>query len=57
MPLSDQSGFIFATPEGPAVFCGQYALLLEEIQLEGAKRMTGKQFVNGRRTFINSTLT
>lgn len=56
MPLSDQSGFIFATPEGPAVFCGDYAILLEEVQLEGGKRMTAKQFANGRRQFIGSSL-
>lgn len=40
-------GALEARPEGLAVFCGQGALLLTELQTENGKRMSGKDYLLG----------
>jgi methionyl-tRNA formyltransferase len=49
-------GTVFAHAGNLAVHCGEGALVLETIQLEGAKRMSARDFGNGRPTFVGSQL-
>lgn len=44
------------TPEGPVIGTGTTPLLLLEVQLEGKKRITGKEFLAGQRTFAGARL-
>lgn len=50
-------GTVFVHAGQIAVHCGQGALVLETIQLEGAKRMPAHDFANGHQAFVNSQLT
>jgi methionyl-tRNA formyltransferase len=46
----------FLTLKPPAVCCGEGALELIEVQLEGRKRISGGDFVNGQRVSDNDSL-
>ncbi len=50
-------GVVAATPRGPAVGCGDGALLLVEVQPPGKRPMAGADFARGARAFIGSILT
>jgi len=51
------AGIVFATPEGrPAIVCGQGAVQINTLQLEGKKPTDSKEFLNGYPDFIGSTL-
>ena len=50
-------GTVFLTKDRRmAVACGQDALILEELQLEGKRKMTAQEFLNGHPDFISSSL-
>ena len=49
MPQLAPTGTIHVEKSGVIVACGQGSLLLEYAQLEGRKRVTGREFVNGVR--------
>jgi methionyl-tRNA formyltransferase len=52
-----KAGTIFLTKNNElAVTCGQDALILEELQLEGKRKMTAQEFLNGHPDFISSSL-
>lgn len=56
-PLPDTSpGSVFFHASSVAVSCGQGALVLETVQLEGARRMPAGDFARGRPTFVGSVL-
>lgn len=44
------------TPEGAVVQCGQGQVCLEELQLAGGKRLSGREFFAGRTQWIGTTL-
>lgn len=51
------AGIVFITPEGrPAVVCGQGAIQINTLQLEGKKPTDSKAFLNGYPDFIGSNL-
>jgi methionyl-tRNA formyltransferase len=50
-------GSVFFHADQVAIRCGQGALALETVQLEGAKRMSAEDFARGRPTFVGSVLT
>ncbi|MBU1870513.1 methionyl-tRNA formyltransferase, partial [Patescibacteria group bacterium] len=41
---------------GLAVQCGQNALIINKLQLEGKKELTSEEFLLGQRDFIGSVL-
>jgi len=48
-------GAVFLTPEGKlGIQCGEDALVIEELQLEGKKPMSSKEFLLGHKTIIDS---
>ena len=49
-------GVVAATPRGPAVGCGEGALLLVEVQPPGKRPMAGADFARGARDFVGGTL-
>ena len=50
-------GTIFLTEKKElAVACAQNALILKEVQLEGKRKMSGRDFLNGHPEIINSIL-
>ena len=49
-------GRVVNLSSGPAVVCGQGALLLEEVQLAGGRPMSVEDFVRGHRDFVGSRL-
>jgi methionyl-tRNA formyltransferase len=49
-------GTIFLTDQGPAVACGQGALLLHEVQPAGRAPMPAADFARGARPFVGSRL-
>ncbi len=62
MPVSGENvqpltpGEAAVTPEGPVVGTGTTPLLLLEVQLEGKKRITGKEFLAGQRALAGARL-
>ncbi|MBD3359884.1 MAG: methionyl-tRNA formyltransferase [Candidatus Buchananbacteria bacterium] len=52
----DKAGKVFEFDNGLAVSCGQNSLKIEELQLEGKKIMTAKEFLNGYKNIIGSIL-
>ncbi|MGQ9627237.1 MAG: methionyl-tRNA formyltransferase [Anaerolineae bacterium] len=53
---SEEPGRVLSLPEGLAVATGEGTLLLEEVQPEGKRPMSGVEFARGRRGFIGSRL-
>ena len=51
-----QIGKSFLCDNQLAVQCGDNALIINELQLAGGKKMTGKEFLAGHRDIINSIL-
>ncbi len=51
-----KAGKVFEIDNGLAVACGQNSLKIEELQLEGKKIMTDKEFLNGYKYIIGSIL-
>ncbi len=49
-------GEVFRAGEGLGVYCGQGALEILELQLEGKKPMNAKEFLNGYPKIIGSIL-
>ncbi len=49
-------GEVVLHPDGPAVGTGSTPLLLLEVQPEGKRRMTGKEFLAGQRTLAGARL-
>ncbi len=47
MDSSEEPGTLASFPEGLAVFCGEEALLLTEVQPENSKHMDGKSYLLG----------
>jgi len=54
--LGGTPGQVFRDREGVKVACGEGALLLKEIQMEGKKPMPVEDFVRGRGNFIGAIL-
>lgn len=55
-PQHPAPGEVAIYPEGPAVGTGTVPLLLLEVQLEGKKRITGKEFLAGQRALAGARL-
>jgi len=53
-PMAAAPGTVLATRDGPAVATGEGALLLKEVQLEGRRAITGREFAMGQRGFIGA---
>ena len=49
-------GKTFIYNHGLAIQCGEDALIINKIQLEGKKELTSQEFLNGQRDFIGSVL-
>jgi methionyl-tRNA formyltransferase len=47
---------VLGTPAGPAVACGQGALLLRQVQPPGRRPMPAADFARGARDFIGARL-
>ena len=55
-PLQGTPGQVFQNPEKElAVYTGEQALILQEVQPEGRKPMSGKEFLLGHDTIINQS--
>lgn len=54
---SAKPGTIFLHSEELAVACGQGALAIETLQLQGSTRQSAKDFLNGHSAFVDSRLT
>jgi len=53
---TNSAGEVFKVNAGLAIQCGQEVLEIMELQLEGKKPMTAKEFLNGYPTIIGSNL-
>lgn len=53
---AEPAGRVFAAVEGPAVACGDGALLLETVQPAGRKPMAGLEYLRGARHLIGADL-
>ena len=51
-----KSGKTFIYNSGLAVQCGQDALIIKKLQLEGKKELTSEEFIRGRQNFVGSIL-
>lgn len=51
---SHKPGTIFTFNSNPAIQCGQNALIIKKIQPEGARAITGKEFLNGYARFLKN---
>ena len=56
LTMTASAGEVFKVNEGFAIACGQGALEIIKLQLEGKKPMTAKEFLNGYPTIIGSNL-
>ena len=55
--IKRQPGEVFLTEDKKlAISCGEDALILEEIQPEGKRKITGQDFLRGHQDFLGSTL-
>jgi methionyl-tRNA formyltransferase len=55
-PRERRPGLVVQTAEGPAVVTGEGLLLLEQVQLEGKRPVSGVDFTRGYRDFVGSVL-
>ncbi len=53
---SEEPGQVLSLPEGLAVITGKGALLLEEVQLAGKRRMSGAEFARGQKGLVGARL-
>ena len=57
IPINSQKiGKTFLYNKGLAVQCGQDALIVEKLQMEGKKELTSQEFLNGNKDFVGSIL-
>lgn len=56
LPPGALPGVVFLADQGPAVACGQGALLLQEVQPAGKSPMPAAAFARGARQFVGSRL-
>lgn len=56
LTMTASAGEVFKINEGAAVVCGQGALKILELQLEGKKPMSAKEFLNGYPSIIGAIL-
>jgi len=53
---TDSQGLVKQVPEGVGVATGEGALVLEQVQMEGRRPVSTREFVQGHRNFIGSRL-
>ena len=55
-PNDKKPGLVFDSSDGVAVACGNGAIVIDELQIEGKSKMSASEFIRGHPDFIGSVL-